>query len=169
MRVVLVAAVAENGVIGLRQALPWRLPKDLAFFRRTTLDGTVIVGRRTLDSMGGPLPRRKHIVLSRDPKFSREGFEPVVVVRNFDEALEVAHARGLRAVFVLGGAEIFRLALPRADELVLTRVLADVPGDVFFPEWSRDDFERTELERHLPDEANEYAIVMERWLRRPLR
>jgi dihydrofolate reductase len=139
--VTLVAAVAENGVIGRDNALPWRLPDDLKRFRALTTGHTVVMGRRTWDSIGRPLPGRTNVVVSRDSARRVEGAR---VVGSLDEALS-----GLpdgAEVFVIGGAEIYRLALPRADRLVITEVRASFEGDVYLPEWDRGCFVETARE-----------------------
>jgi dihydrofolate reductase len=131
--VVLVLAAAENGVIGRGSALPWELPDDLLHFKRTTLGHPIVMGRKTFDSVGFPLPGRRNIVITRDRSWSHEG---VLTCHDLDEALERGFEQalidGAEAVMVVGGAEIYRLALPYADRVVLTRVHGDVQGDTFF-------------------------------------
>ena len=131
--VVLVLAAAENGVIGKGDALPWELPDDLRHFKRTTIGRPIIMGRKTFESVGFPLPGRTNIVITRDMAWSHEG---VVTRHSLEEALERAFEQtlidGADAVMVVGGAEIYRLALPRADRIVLTRVQGEVSGDVVF-------------------------------------
>jgi len=131
--VVLVLAAAENGVIGRGDALPWDLPDDLQHFKRTTMGRPVIMGRKTFDSVGFPLPGRLNIVITRDTEWSREG---VLICHNLEAALESAFDQalidGADAAMVVGGAEIYRLALPRADKVILTQVQGSVSGDVYF-------------------------------------
>ena len=131
--VVLVLAAAENGVIGRGDSLPWELPDDLRHFKRTTLGRPIVMGRKTFESVGFPLPGRKNIVITRDQGWSHEG---VSTCHTLEEALERAFAQtlidGADAVMVVGGAEIYRLALPRANKVVLTRVQGEVSGDVIF-------------------------------------
>jgi dihydrofolate reductase len=124
----LIAAVAENNVIGNGNALPWRIPEDLAHFKRVTLGHAMIMGRKTYDSIGKPLPGRTTVVLTRREGFSPEG---VVVARDRDEAIALAPGN---EVFVVGGAEIYALFLPIASRIYLTRVHAAFPGDTTFPE-----------------------------------
>ena len=128
--VVLVLAAAENGVIGRGDALPWELPDDLQHFKRTTLGRPIVMGRKTFDSVGFPLPGRRNIVITRDAGWPHEG---VAVCHTLDEALARAFDQalidGADAAMVVGGAEIYRLAMPRADRIVLTRVQGSVPGD----------------------------------------
>ena len=131
--VVLVLAVAENGVIGRGDALPWDLPDDLQHFKRSTLGRPIIMGRKTYDSVGRPLPGRTNIVVTRDPAWAAEG---VVAVQSLADAIVRAEQQaildGADAVMVVGGAEIYRLALPQADRIVLTRVHGEVSGDAYF-------------------------------------
>lgn len=131
--VVLVLAVAENGVIGRGDALPWDLPDDLQHFKRSTLGRPIIMGRKTYDSVGRPLPGRTNIVVTRDPAWAAEG---VVAVQSLADAIVRAEQQALLddadAVMVVGGAEIYRLALPQADRIVLTRVHGEVSGDAYF-------------------------------------
>ena len=131
--VVLVLAAAENGVIGRGDALPWELPDDLQHFKRTTMGRPIIMGRKTFESVGFPLPGRRNIVITRDAAWAHEC---VLTCHTLEEALERAFEQtlidGADAVMVVGGAEIYRLALPRADRIVLTRVQGEVAGDVIF-------------------------------------
>lgn len=142
-RVSLVAALARNGVIGRRNALPWHLPEDLKRFKALTLGHPVVMGRKTFDSilasLGKPLPGRTNVVVSRSGTPSLLGvesrWENVHVAASLEEALRIAGGTG--EIFIIGGAQLYALALPRADRLYLTEVLADVEGDVFFPAVAR--------------------------------
>ncbi len=144
MTVVIIAAVARNGVIGRDGTLPWDLPDDLARFRELTLGHSIIMGRKTFESIGRPLPKRKNIVITRQT--DRVAPPEVTIVGSLDDALAAAEGD---PVFVIGGTGIFRMALPQADILELTEVHQDVEGDTYFPEvdwtaWtevSRDDRE----------------------------
>ncbi|MED5315729.1 MAG: dihydrofolate reductase, partial [Pseudomonadota bacterium] len=131
--VVLVLAAAENGVIGRGNVLPWELPSDLQHFKRTTLGRPIIMGRKTFESVGFPLPGRRNIVITRDPHWQHEG---VLACHTLEEALDRAFDQALidgsDSAMVVGGAEIYRLALPRADKVVLTRVQGTVQGDATF-------------------------------------
>lgn len=132
--IVIVAAVAENGVIGRDNAMPWRLASDLRHFRSLTMGKPVVMGRRTYLSLGRPLPGRTNIVVSRNAAFSAPG---IVVAGTFDRALEVARGdalrRGTGEVMVIGGTDIFTQCLPLADRLEITHVHARPDGDTFFP------------------------------------
>ena len=131
--VVLVLAAAENGVIGRGNARHWELTDDIQHFKRTTLGRPIIMGRKTFESVGFPLPGRRNIVITRDSQWAHEG---VLVCHTLEEALDRAFDQALidgsDAAMVVGGAEIYRLALPRADKVVLTRVQGTVQGDATF-------------------------------------
>lgn len=131
--IVMVLAAAENGVIGRGDALPWDLPDDLQHFKRVTLGRPIIMGRKTFDSVGRPLPGRTNIVITRDPSWRASG---VVAVQSLAEAIARAEQQalldGADAVMVVGGAEIYCLALPQADRILLTRVHGSVAGDAYF-------------------------------------
>ena len=138
-RLVLVAAVAENGVIGRDGGMPWHLPGDLRHFKRTTLGKPVIMGRRTFDSIGRkPLPGRPNIVMTRDKNFHADG---VTVAATLDEALRLAEAEAanLQAeeIAIIGGSTLYEETLPRADRLYLTEVHTSLAGDARFPAFDR--------------------------------
>lgn len=135
MQVVVVAAVARNRVIGVGGDLPWRIPADLVRFKQLTMGNALIMGRATFESIGRPLQGRTNIVLTRRAGWSHEG---VLAAGSFDEALGLADSRD-EDVFVVGGAEVYDLALGRADRLELTEVDANPEGDTLFPEvdWSQ--------------------------------
>ena len=142
-RVVLVAAVAENGVIGNGSEIPWRIPGEQAEFKQLTMGHTLVMGRTTYESIGRPLPGRATIVLTHDPTWSTEG---VLVAGSFEEALEIAE--GLDGdVMVAGGAQVYATALPFADEQVLTEVHQAPAGDTSYPEWDRSQWRETARER----------------------
>lgn len=160
MRVSLIAAVSANGVIGRGNELPWRLRADLKSFKAKTLGHHVIVGRKTFECFGGkPLPGRPHVIVSRDPGYTVEG---CTVVSSVDAALAVAHAAGEQEAMVIGGAQIYTLALPHAQTFYRTRVLADVEGDVYFPRLDESLWSVVHSEVHqLVDEHNQYPFVLE--------
>ena len=152
----LIAAVAENGVIGAKGGLPWRLPDEMAHFKRTTLGKPVLMGRRTFVSLGRALPGRTNVVLSRDPGFAAPDAQ---VARDLDAAL--ALVRAAPEVMVIGGAAVYAEALPRAERIYLTRVRARPEGDVFFPKLEPGEWRETTLTEHPADarHAHAYAIV----------
>ena len=133
-KIVLVAAVARNGAIGVKGGLPWRLPSDLKHLRATTWGRPMIMGRKTFDSIGKPLPGRESIVVTRDASFARDD---VHVARTIDEALAIgaerAQAMGVDEIMVIGGGELYRATLDRADRIVLSEVDLAPEGDAFFP------------------------------------
>jgi dihydrofolate reductase len=141
---VLIAAVARNGVIGVDGDLPWRIPEDLKHFRRSTLGHAVIMGRRTWDSLGRPLPGRRNLVVSRDRSLSLDGAE---VFASIDAALEAAWA-GDDAPRVIGGATLYAATLPRATELILTEVDQAPEGDTRFPPFDRARWQEVSREPH---------------------
>jgi dihydrofolate reductase len=155
----LIAAMSENRVIGRGGGLPWRLPVDLKHFQETTRGHTVIMGRKTFESLDRPLPHRTNIVITRNPDYAVDG---VKVVRSLDEAIcaaesEVDDDTDDREIFILGGEEIFRQSLCRADRMYLTIVHAELEGDTFFPAFDADDW-RVVIESHHPADAkNQYA------------
>ncbi len=161
MTVSIIAAVAVNGVIGREGGLPWRLSADLKRFKALTMGHHVVVGRRTWESIGRPLPGRTLVVVSRTLERPVDG---VLVAGSFAEALRAA--RGDTEVFVAGGAEIYRLALPLADRIYLTRVHASVDGDTQFPEMEWAAWRRVGADDQAADERNDHPSTFEVWERR---
>ncbi|MHB8535168.1 MAG: type 3 dihydrofolate reductase [Sulfuricaulis sp.] len=153
-RVSLIAAMAENRVIGVDNTLPWRLPADLKHFRLTTIGHHVIMGRRNYESIGKPLPERHNIVVTRNPDFRAPG---CAVAHSVEQAL--ASAQNDTEVFIIGGAEIYRLAFDRADRLYLTLVHAAIHGDTYFPDFDAGQWHETGRERHTADEKNPHAYT----------
>ncbi len=156
----IIAALAENRVIGVNNTLPWRLPNDLKHFRRLTTGHAIVMGRKNYESIGKPLPERTNIVVTRNRDYRVDG---CLIAHSLDEALRLAG--GDPEIFVIGGAEIYREALPRADRLYLTQVHAVVEGDTFFPEIDLKDWKEIAREQHAADEKHAYAysfVVLER-------
>jgi dihydrofolate reductase len=158
----MIAAVAENGVIGRDNALPWRLKSDLAGFREATLGKPLVMGRKTFDSLGRPLPKRLNIVLSRDPDLKLPG---AVVVGSIEAALAVAHADALRSglgeIAIIGGAALYEALIGRASRLLITHVHASPAGDAAFPAIDSAQFEevaRREVEPG-PEDDHAYSVV----------
>ena len=160
MGIVLIAAIAENGVIGRGNALPWRVRSDLKHFRALTLDKPVIIGRKTYLSIGKPLPGRTTIVVSRDRNFAAAG---IVVTASLDAALAAARGdalrRGANAIVVAGGAEIYAQAMPFAARLAITRVRKKVDGDAHFPLIDPKIWRETACEEHAPAAEDEAAFA----------
>jgi dihydrofolate reductase len=153
----LIAAVPRNGAIGKNNQLLWREPEDQRHFRRTTMGSAVLMGRKTWESLPErfrPLPGRRNLVLTRDPTWRADGAE---AVDSLDAALHAA--AGAAKVAVIGGAQLYEIALPRADELVLTEIDADLDGDIFFPPWDRSCFAEISRERHTSAAGVPYSFV----------
>ncbi|MCB1034026.1 MAG: dihydrofolate reductase [Acidobacteria bacterium] len=159
MSLSLVVAMAENGVIGREGGLPWHLPRDLKEFKARTWGHTLVMGRKTWESIGRALPGRRSIVLTRQEGFLAEGGE---VVGSLEEALALAAGE---QVFVIGGAEVYRQALPLANRLFLTRVQGDVSGDVVFPELDWSQWRRFEEKSFPADERHAHAMSFEAYER----
>lgn len=157
---VLVAALADNGVIGRGQALPWQLPDDLKRFKALTLGKPVLMGRRTCESIGRALPGRRNLVLTRKLELAVPGVE---VVASLEQAL--VRCAGLPELCVIGGAELFRATLPIADALELTLVHAEVEGDVRFPAWERTNWREVARSEHAADNRHAYAMSFVRYQR----
>lgn len=160
MRVNLVVALDRGGVIGRDGGLPWRLPRDLQRFRAITLGHPIVMGRRTHESIGRPLPGRLNLVLSSNQHFLAPG---CVAMPSLEAAL--AACAEVPEVMVVGGAALYAAALPRAQRLFMTEVAADTEGDVRFPAFERSEWQETARERHAADENNEYDcdfVVLER-------
>jgi dihydrofolate reductase len=156
MIISLIAALDRQRGIGKDNQLPWRLPADLKRFRELTTGHHLIVGRKTYESIGKPLPGRTMIVVTRQPDFQIEG---CLVVNSVDEALTLAHARGEQEVFVIGGAEIYAQTLAQAARLYLTLVEAEVEADTFFPAFAEADWQEIERGAHAADEKHQYAFT----------
>jgi dihydrofolate reductase len=152
-RLALVAAVATSGVIGRGQALPWHLPEDLRRFKATTLGKPILMGRRTLESIGRALPGRRNLVLTHAAALPVPGIE---VVASIAEALERCAADA--QLCVIGGAELYRLTLARADEIYLTRVHGDIAGDSYFPPLDLTQWRELERSEWPADDRNAYAM-----------
>ena len=152
MKIAIIAAMAENRVIGKDNDLPWRLPADLRHFRRLTLGKPVIMGRRTYESLGKPLPERRNIIVTGNRRYRTAG---CMVVHSLEEALEQA-AEAPEAM-IMGGGALYAEALPRADRLYLTLVHQVFHGDVSFPEFDPSQWREVEREDHEPDDRNPVA------------
>jgi dihydrofolate reductase len=151
----MVVAATENDVIGRDNGMPWHLPDDLKYFKARTMGKPMLMGRKTFDSIGKPLPGRTSLVLTRDPTWRAEG---VIVVRSLDEALAHASSTSAAELCVIGGAEVFRLAWPLAKRLFLTRIHANIPGDTFFPRVNPTEWREVERTEHPADARHAYAM-----------
>jgi dihydrofolate reductase len=158
MQLSIIVAVSENGVIGRDGALPWHLGDDLRRFKRLTMGHTLIMGRRTWESIGRPLPGRRIVVVTRQPDYRAEGVD---IAAGVDDALRIAQQAGDNEVIIVGGAEIYAQMLPRATRLYLTRVHADVAGDTRFPDVDWNEWRLVTSEHHDADAKNDFAYNFE--------
>ena len=160
MKLSLIVAMDANHVIGHDNRLPWHLPADLKHFKATTLGKPILMGRKTWESIGRPLPGRTNIVITRNADYAADG---CVVVHSLGEALRAAG--GAREVMVIGGAELYRQVLPQADTIYLTLVHGEFEGHTRFPDWQLDEWREIERIDHEPDDKNPHAysfITLER-------
>ena len=153
MRLTAVVAASDNDVIGRDNALPWHLPADLAYFKRVTMGKPMLMGRKTYESIGRPLPGRRSLVLSRG-EFTAPGVE---TVRSVEEACE--RVAGSHELMVIGGAEVFHLSMKYLDHIHLTRVHAVVDGDVFLPALTPEEWREVRREDHPADARNAFAMT----------
>jgi dihydrofolate reductase len=156
-----IVAVSENNVIGRDGHLPWHLSQDLKRFRAITSGHSIILGRKNYEDIGRPLPNRTNYVLTRNKDFQAPG---CVVCSSLEEAIEAAKASGETECFIIGGAAVYREAMPLVSKLYYTRVLSQVDGDVFFPEWG-DGFRKISEEKCPADEKNDFSTIFEVWIR----
>ncbi|HEY0739876.1 MAG TPA: dihydrofolate reductase [Chryseosolibacter sp.] len=158
MIVSMIAAVARNMTIGKDNDLPWKLPDDMKFFMNTTKGHYVIMGRKNYDSLHQkfkPLPNRTNIVVTRQKDFKAPG---CMVTHNIGDAIEIARKGNEQEAFIIGGAEIYKIALPDADRLYLTEIEADVDGDTFFPRFNKAEWKETSRTHHPADEKHKFAF-----------
>ncbi|OED44098.1 dihydrofolate reductase [Endozoicomonas sp. (ex Bugula neritina AB1)] len=154
MKLAMIAAVAENNAIGINNKMPWYLPGDLRYFKAVTMGKPIIMGRKTFDSLKKPLPGRTNIVITRDSQWSHEG---VNVVHSLDDAIDLAEGvaliNGNEEIMVIGGEQIYRMAMEKADRLYLTKVHQSFEGDAFFPEFDENQWvESSRQDLHSEDE-----------------
>ncbi|MBL1408137.1 type 3 dihydrofolate reductase [Sphingobacterium faecale] len=157
-KITLIVAAAENNAIGKDNQMPWHLPNDFKYFKKTTLGHSVIMGRKTFESIGKPLPERRNIVLTRDQHYSNRDVD---VANSIQEVL--TYCRDEREIFIIGGANIYQQTLPLAQRVLLTRVHASINGDAFFPELSPAEWSLTSQEKHTADEKHAYDYTFEVW------
>lgn len=154
-RVYLLVAVASNGIIGAKGKLPWHLPEDLQHFKRLTMGHPVIMGRRTWESLKGPLPGRENIVVTRTPGYQAPG---AAVATSLESAL--ALCAGEPIAFVIGGSGLFAESLPAADGLVVTEIHKDFPGDTWFPPYDRSRWRESQREAHTAADGTRFDFVL---------
>jgi dihydrofolate reductase len=157
MKISLIAAMGENRVIGGKGHIPWHLPADFKHFKELTTGHPIVMGRKTFESIGKPLPERTNIVITRDANYHRDG---VIAVASPEAALAAAVATpGSDEAFVIGGAEIYKLFLSKAEKLYLTKVAGTFEGDVFFPELPEDEWELVAAQVNKKDEKNAFDFT----------
>lgn len=159
----LLVAADENNVIGKDNQLPWHLPNDLKYFKNLTWALPIVMGRKTYESIGKPLPGRQSIVITRNTDWQKEG---VSVVHSFEEAIELAKSFDVKEIFVIGGAEVFKSAFNKADRVYLTRIHHRFDGDVYFPEVSTEKWNLTSQKFCHADEKNAWSHTFQVWERR---
>ena len=161
MKITIVAAIASNNVIGQKNALPWDIPEDLKRFKQLTSGHIILMGRKTFDSIGRPLPNRTNIVMTRDTNYQKKGIEIV-----FDEREALNLIKDLnQEVFIIGGSKIYELFEPWTTSLMITRVLKDFEGDAFFPEINWNNWQ-VESEEEFLDEKSGISCKLEEYLRK---
>lgn len=158
MRISAIAAMSTNRVIGKDNQIPWHLPADLKFFQRTTVGHHVIMGRKNYDSIGKPLYRRTNIVITRNPYFISSG---CTIVHTLEEGIAIAHANGEEEAFIIGGGEIYRLAMDYLDRIYLTTIDLITDGDVLFPEFDLSAWRVTSEEHYEPDAKNIHPFIIQ--------
>ncbi|MCU0345577.1 MAG: dihydrofolate reductase [Saprospiraceae bacterium] len=157
MTVSAIVAIARNNAIGHQNQIPWYLPADLKYFKKVTTGHHVIMGRKSFESIGRPLPNRTNVVITRDPFFVATG---CTVVHSLEEALSLADANGEEEAFIIGGGEIYRQSWDYLDRLYLTEVgMEPTDADVFFPKVNEEEWRETSREAHAADEKNPFPYV----------
>jgi len=160
LKITLIVAAAENNAIGKNNQMLWHLPDDFKYFKQHTLNHSIVMGRKTYESIGKPLPQRRNIVLTRDQQWFAE---EVDVANSLHDVL--TYCRDEREIFIIGGANIYKQALPLAQKVLLTRIHTTLPGDAFFPELPPTDWKKTSEDRHPKDERHAYDFTFEVWER----
>jgi dihydrofolate reductase len=155
LRLYLVAAIAANGIIGAGGKLPWHIPEELKHFKKLTLGHPVIMGRRTWESLKGPLPGRENIVVTRTPGYEADG---AAIASSLEAAL--AMCAGEPVAFVIGGTQLFQESLPIAAGMVLTEIQRDYEGDTWFPKWDRAQWKESQREAHTAPDGTRFDFVL---------
>jgi dihydrofolate reductase len=162
MKITLIAAMTSNRVIGINNKMPWHLPADLKRFRKITMGSPILMGRKTFESIGKPLPGRTNIIISRNPDYRQDG----CLVFNDIQAAIHAGCRLAGEVFVIGGSDLYQAILPMASTLYLTEIKKNFPGDTFFPEIDPEDWTEQEREDIRDDPAAGFDYSFLKWVRR---
>lgn len=156
MTISIIVAIAENNVIGKDNKLLWRLPADLKYFKELTMGHHIIMGRKTFESIGKPLKDRTNIIITKNILFRAEG---CIIVNSLKWALEIAEKKGETEVFIIGGGEIYKQALPLTNKIYLTKIFHRFEGDTFFPTINENEWILEKHEEHLPDEKNKFPYA----------
>lgn len=138
--ITIIVAIGKNFVIGKDGWMPWNIPEDLRQFKEKTLNHTVVMGRKTFEAIGRPLPKRKNIVVTRDPRWHFDGVETIGDLEAFLQEMQSKEEE----IFIAGGAQIYQMALPYADKLIISHIDTEIDGDTFFPKWDRSKFNVTD-------------------------
>ncbi len=154
MTVSIIVAASQNDVIGNDNKLPWHLPADMKYFKTVTTGHCIIMGRKTFEALGKPLPNRTNIIITRQEDFSAQG---CVVVNDIKHAIDYAKSTGDTECFIIGGGDVFVQSLIWAERIYLTRIAHKFEGDTFFTKPDSDDWELVKEERHTPDEKNKFS------------
>ncbi|WP_158210185.1 dihydrofolate reductase [Myroides phaeus] len=157
MKLILIAAAAENNALGKNNEMLWHLPDDFKHFKNLTSNHFIIMGRKTFESFPKPLPNRTHIIITRQADYTAS--EGCIVVASLEDALAIVKEQA--EVFVIGGGEIYKLALPFADRIELTRVHTSLDADAFFPEFSLGEWKLKKEEFHSIDEKHQYSFTFQ--------
>jgi len=164
MIVSIIVAVGEKGEMGLHNQLPWYLPADMKYFKTTTAGHHVVMGRKTYESLGKPLPNRVNVVITRNPDFKADAR----IVTNIQSAIDIAEEGNEKECFILGGADIFKQSIPLCDKMYITRIHQTFEADTFFPAINVSDWKLESSEAHEPDEKNKYSYTFEVYVKKPL-
>jgi dihydrofolate reductase len=156
----IIVAASANNVIGKDNKLPWHLPEDLKYFKNTTWAMPVVMGRKTYESIGKPLPGRTNIVITRNKDLKIEGVE---AVQSLNEAIAIAAKEEVKEIFIIGGAEIFNSSFPQVSRIYLTRIHSEPEGDVFFPGFNKENWAQVKNKDCEPDEKNPFAYSFQVW------
>lgn len=155
----MIVATADNNIIGKDNDMPWHLPADLAYFKKMTLGKPIIMGRKTYESIGRPLPGRRNIVISRDENYFADGVDTVTSVEQALALVDGSDGKGaVEEIMVIGGGAIYKHCLPNADRLYVTHIKATIGGDTQFPSYDNDCWHKTGSELRLSDEKNAYDL-----------
>lgn len=154
--------MSQNRVIGSENEIPWYLQEDFRFFKRTTLNHHIIMGRKTFQSIGKPLPKRTNIVVTKNPFFIASG---VITANSIENALSIAAENGETEVFIIGGGSIYKQCLPFLDKIYLTEVKTEISGDTFFPELDFNTWKSSIIMSHDKDKKNDYDFVIKEYER----